>query len=273
MMWRYWQSVKIIVLLLGLAILSQSCTTPPEYQITENGNLWKLKSFGAQESKLDSAGVIYIDGVILDKWRKDTLQIISNNAYSIAHDDLSKVISNHFVGDKIEYISVSEDFLRATFPKKDTLIYDLYFDRMRTTQQLNDLKFKELSALDFIVRTDSVIREYTEYQGIYYKPLSKGDTISVLRGREIVLEYRGVTLSGKVFDDSGRMEGPLKFVMGNENQVIRGIELALENMHRKEKMRVIIPSWLAFGARGSAGGHVPPYATVVYDLEVVDVGK
>lgn len=43
-------------------------------------------------------------------------------------------------------------------------------------------------------------------------------------------------------------------------------------MHLKEKMRVIIPSWLAFGARGSAGGHVPPYTTVVYELEVLQLG-
>lgn len=273
MMSHFWKFIKHSALLGIFAVVLSNCAPPPEYQTTPQGNKWKLVSFGSQQKKLNTAEVIYIDAVIMDKSRKDSIGVFVHKPFRPYEDDLWEIISNHYVGDKIEYISTTHDFLREQYHAEDTLVYILYFDRMRTAAQLNDLKFKELEMLDELIRSDSIQTGYTEYNGIYFRSLHKTDTTAVLLGREVVLAYRGHTISGKVFDDSQRMEGPLKFIMGNENQVIEGIEIALGKMHRKEKMRVIIPSWLAFGARGSAGGHVPPYTTVVYELEVVDVGK
>lgn len=272
-MWRFWKFNKTIAVYSFLAILVCKCAPSPEYQTTSQGNQWKLIGFGSQEKKLDTAEVVYIDGVIMDRYQNDSLKQFKNWPFKPHQDDLWEVIANHYVGDRIEYISTTHDFLREVYPATDTLVYVLYFDRMRTADQLNDLKFKELEMLDRLIRSDSVQTDYTEYNGVYLKTLHKTDTTAVRIGSEVVLAYRGYTLSGKVFDDSQRMDGPLKFIMGNENQVIEGIETALEKMHRKEKMRIIIPSWLAFGARGSAGGHVPPYTTVVYDLEVIAVGQ
>ena len=239
-----------------------------------DGSKWRLLAFGEQKAKLDSAQVIYMNGLIFSQNQSDTLHSFYNEPFNqIANDGLWEVLKLHYSGDSIEYISVSNDFLRPENHPDDTLVYFLHIDRMRTAAQVENDKFKELSKLDSLIRTDSLRSEYIEYKGVYLRSLIKTDTATVRKGREVLLQYRGTTLSGKVFDDSRRMEGPLRFVMGNEKQVLRGIELALEKMHRKEKMRVIIPSWLAYGARGSAGGHVPPYTTVVYDLEVLQLGE
>lgn len=265
---------RLPAMALVAAIVMVSCTTAPKYQTTPDGSNWRLLAFGQQKSKLDSAQVIYMNGVILDQYRSDTLRSFYNEPFTrIDNDGLWEVLKLHYSGDSIEYISASKDFLYPDPYTGDTLVYFLHIDRMRTAAQVEDDKFKELTRLDSLIRTDSLRSDYTEYKGVYIRSLSKTDTAMVREGREVVLQYRGTTLSGKVFDDSRRMEGPLRFVMGNENQVIPGIELALEKMHRKEKMRVIIPSWLAYGARGSAGGFVPPYTTVVYDLEVLQLGE
>lgn len=260
------------MLFLSGLVLS-SCTSPPEYETTPQGNQWKLLSFGTQSSKLDSAEIVYIDGVILNTLRHDTLSSFYNLPFKEKNDELWKIITAQYAGDRIEYISTTSDFLRKELPTTDTLIYILRFDRMRTKSQLDDLKYKEFVLLDSLIRTDSIKTDYTEYKGVYLKSLNRADTSKVKNGREIVLAYRGYTSAGRIFDDTDRMEGPLRFIVGNEDQVIKGIEIALEKMHLHEKMRVVIPSWMAFGAKGSAGGHVQPYTTVIYDLEVLEMGK
>ena len=263
---------RLMILLAAIALTA--CNPAPKYQTTPDGSKWRLLAFGKQEAKLDSARVIYMNGFVLDQYHTDTLRSFYNEPFIEKDSDgLWEVLKMHFSGDSIEYISVSADFLHPETYVSDTLVYFLHIDRMRTAAQVEDDKFKELTRLDSLIRTDSLKSNYTEYKGVYLRSLIKTDTATVRNGREVLLQYRGATLSGKVFDDSRRMEGPLRFVMGNDHQVLPGIELALEKMHRKEQMRVIIPSWLAYGARGSAGGHVPPYTTVVYDLEVLQLGE
>jgi FKBP-type peptidyl-prolyl cis-trans isomerase len=65
----------------------------------------------------------------------------------------------------------------------------------------------------------------------------------------------------------------LRFVYGNEDQVLKGLEIALSQMHLHEKAEVILPSWLAFGSSGSADGRVSPFTTVVYQVEVLELAK
>lgn len=256
----------------AMVICLVACTNHPKYQTLPDGSKWRLLAFGEQKAKLDSAELAYLDGLILTR-TGDTIHHFYNEPFGKTDGPLWNVLRAHFAGDSLEYISMSKDMLHPEHLEKDTLTYFLRIDRMRTKKQIRDDKFVELERLDGIIRSDSVATEYSEYKGVYLRSLVAPDTTAVREGRELLLQYRGTTLSGKVFDDSNRGEGPLRFVMGNENQVIAGIELALEKMHRKEKMRVIIPSWLAFGARGSGGGLVPPYTTVVYDLEVLQLGE
>ncbi len=255
----------------AMVICLMACTNHPKYQTLPDGSKWRLLAFGEQKTKLDSAELVYLDGLILSK-TGDTIRYFYNEPFTKTDDPLWNILRVHFAGDSLEYISASEDMLHSENRAQDTLTYFLRIDRMRTLKRVRDDRFIELTKLDSIIRSDTVATNYTEYKGVYLRSLFAPDTAAVRDGRELLLQYRGTTLSGKVFDDSNRGEGPLRFVMGNENQVIAGIELALEKMHRKEKMRVIIPSWLAFGARGSAGGLVPPYTTVVYDLEVIQLG-
>jgi len=53
--------------------------------------------------------------------------------------------------------------------------------------------------------------------------------------------------------------------------LIDGLDEALGRMYEGEKALVILPSELAFGSFGSAGGIIPPYTTLIYELEVLKV--
>ena len=259
------------MLLIAVAVLT-SCTSP-EYKSTPGVNKWKLLSFGPQKSNLDSAEIAFINGEIYRNREIYPIRTFYSLPVHAASDPLWEVLKTRFSGDSLEYFSYAPDLLHPDSMAGDTLHYFLYIDRMRTKRQLNDARQKELLQLDSIVRSDSVANGYTEYRGIYYKILDRGDTAKVRYGKELLLQYRGQTLDGKVFDDSRRMDSPLRFVMGNDYQVLPGIELALEKMHRGDKARVIIPSWLAFGSEGSAGNRVPPYSAVIYEIEVAELAR
>ncbi|MGB6036782.1 MAG: FKBP-type peptidyl-prolyl cis-trans isomerase [Cryomorphaceae bacterium] len=230
-------------------------------------------SFTDNEQSLDSAQHYYVEYLISPLHRSDTLAYAFDQLVEPGDDPLRAFLQTRSVGDRLELVSSFRDTLNADLPYGDTLVYQLRIDRMRTKRQLEDSRLQELSTLDSLMRIDSVAAAYREMNGAYFQTITAGDTASVRRGKEIVIHYQGRTLDGKVFDDSRRMAAPLRFVYGNEDQVLEGLEIALSQMHLHEKAEVIIPSWLAFGSTGSADGRVLPYTSVIYEIEVFEVAR
>ena len=53
--------------------------------------------------------------------------------------------------------------------------------------------------------------------------------------------------------------------------MIEGLEKVLKVLKNGEKAKIIIPSQFAFGETGSSTGIVPPYSTVIYNLEIINI--
>lgn len=103
--------------------------------------------------------------------------------------------------------------------------------------------------------------------GLQYEILEEGNGAIPKAHQKVQAHYEGRLLNGKVFDSSYRRGQPATFPV---NGLIRGWQEALQIMPVGSKWRLYIPANLGYGARG-AGNDIPGNATLVFDLELLDI--
>ena len=99
--------------------------------------------------------------------------------------------------------------------------------------------------------------------------LTTGDGAVAEAGMRASVHYEGRLENGEVFDASRPRGQAFSFTIG-AGQVIRGWEQGVEGMKVGETRRLTIPPELGYGAAG-AGGVIPPNATLVFEIELLDV--
>ncbi len=133
---------------------------------------------------------------------------------------------------------------------------------------------KDAAALDAIANKVKELESehggkvVTSKSGLKYIVVKKGAGDKPAAGTNIKAHYEGRLMNGRVFDSSRRRGQPFSFPVG-AGRVIKGWDEALGDMTKGERRVLIIPPDLAYGARG-AGGVIPPNATLVFDVELVD---
>lgn len=104
--------------------------------------------------------------------------------------------------------------------------------------------------------------------GLQYEVLSQGKGGKSPKATDtVVCHYEGRLVSGKVFDSSYERNQPAEFAL---NQVIPGWTEGLQLMAEGDKYRFYIPYLLGYGEQG-AGPSIPPYSTLVFDVELIGV--
>ncbi|WP_254956295.1 MULTISPECIES: FKBP-type peptidyl-prolyl cis-trans isomerase [unclassified Cyanobium] len=110
--------------------------------------------------------------------------------------------------------------------------------------------------------------ERTTPSGLRITDLALGEGAEARSGQTVVVNYRGTLTNGKEFDSSyGR--GPFSFPLG-AGRVIRGWDEGVAGMKVGGKRKLVIPPDLAYGERG-AGGVIPPNATLVFEVELLEI--
>jgi peptidyl-prolyl cis-trans isomerase A (cyclophilin A) len=105
--------------------------------------------------------------------------------------------------------------------------------------------------------------------GLRYKMIQKGSGKKAEVGKTVSVHYEGSLESGKVFDSSYPRKKPIDFKLG-VGQVIEGWDEGIALLQVGDKARFVIPSHLGYGSQG-AGGAIPPNATLIFDVELMDV--
>jgi FKBP-type peptidyl-prolyl cis-trans isomerase len=105
--------------------------------------------------------------------------------------------------------------------------------------------------------------------GLQFEVLTPGTGAKPVATDEVSVNYRGTLTNGFEFDSSYTRGEPTSFVL---NQVIPGWTEGLQQMPVGSKYRFFIPYSLAYGERG-AGKDIPPYSTLIFEVELVKIGK
>lgn len=105
--------------------------------------------------------------------------------------------------------------------------------------------------------------------GLQYLVLNEGTGAKPLVTDQVKCHYEGTLTNGTVFDSSYRRGEPAVFPL---NGVIAGWTEGVQLMSEGAKYRFFIPYHLAYGENG-AGQAIPPYAALVFDVELIEVIK
>lgn len=105
--------------------------------------------------------------------------------------------------------------------------------------------------------------------GLQYKVLKAGTGATPTASDTVRTHYEGKLIDGTIFDSSIRRGEPAEFPVEG---VIAGWTEALQKMKVGDKWQLVIPSELAYGEAG-AGGLIPPHATLIFDIELLDIAK
>jgi len=168
---------------------------------------------------------------------------------AIAQGDEIETLEIVRVGDKAEAFNAIEAF--RTFDG----------ERERKIKEAKEKASKELDQLaSGFDKTAS---------GLRYQIIQKGTGKKAEKGNMVSVHYKGQLADGTVFDSSYKRNQPLDFQVG-VGQVISGWDEGIQLLNVGDKARLVIPSDLGYGSRG-AGGVIPADATLIFDVELMDV--
>ena len=168
---------------------------------------------------------------------------------TIAQNDIMESVEILKVGDAAENFNAVEAF-RSFEGEREK----------RITEEKKDMEAELDKIATGFKKTES---------GLRYQIIQKGSGKKAKKGKQISVHYKGQLTNGTVFDSSYQRKEPIDFTVGT-GQVIKGWDEGLQLMQVGDKARLVIPSNLAYGSQG-AGGVIPPDATLIFDIELMDV--
>ncbi len=189
---------------------------------------------------------------------------------------LGMVIGSQLLGSGIEDLN-AEDFAKAVddvINKRHPVISNTeansilarFQEEQEAKQAQAGLKFKQ-EGEEFLQRNAKAEGVKVTASGLQYKVLETGLGKHPTAADRVRCHYEGRLIDGTVFDSSYKRGEPAVFPL---NGVISGWTEGLQLMGEGAKFRFFIPYQLAYGERG-AGASIPPYAALVFDVELLAV--
>lgn len=288
---------KIWLMLPALAILVASCGPKSQiegYDVTKSGLHYKFttKNNGGQQVKVGDVLlgdlVLYLDETALDSVVGQSVPLFEVAATSTFPGDINEGLLKMRVGDEAIF-AVNADSLNKYgmhMPsgymngENQTIRYKFKLTEIKTKDEMRkefesemeSRKNAEKASLEAYIAENDIKAQPTA-DGLYIIPIKKGKGATITDGNEVVVNYTGRLLDGKIFDTSDKSEDPeahepFTYKVGQQS-VIRGWDIAIRTMCQGDKVRIIVPSDLAYGP--GDGRAIPPYSTLIFDMEVLSV--
>jgi FKBP-type peptidyl-prolyl cis-trans isomerase len=271
--------LKRVLFISLIFFLAYSCNNPfPEYKSVGDETYMQLKSFGDSEKQYNenfysSAEIIIHDGAKIIFHLYSQQYLLKNNPFKFLLTHLNQGDSAVFMIKKnklikeispIEFSEIENEYLKI-----DIKVHQ-YFSEEEYEKEvaINDDEMLEQLLLQRYLAENNIKAE--PQNGVYIVKQQKGKGIPIEKGKVIQINYKASFINYIQFDNTYNKQY-FGFTYGTPDQVIEGLQIALNGMKKGEKAKIIIPSQLAFGEEGSSTGIVPPFATVIYELEIVNV--
>jgi peptidylprolyl isomerase len=188
------------------------------------------------------------------------------------HTVFGRVVSGQDVvnairqGDKIEAITIIRNGQGAGAFKADQAAFDAL---QRTAAERAAGRIRARRDADIALIQQKYPNATRAPSGIYYIIQQEGTGAKAGSGKTVSVNYKGMFLSGEVFDNSD-LHGPLEFQTGS-GQIIPGFDEAVADMKQGEKRLVALPPELAYGERGAGNGAIPGNSFLIFELELVQI--
>ncbi len=194
-------------------------------------------------------------------------------SYGIGRQMGDQLASNPVEGLSIDAVlaGLADSLNGAPSAVEHSALQEAFNEMHQRIQAREAEKAKELSAEGEKFLAENAKREEVSVteSGLQYEVLVAGDENGEKPGPNSTVRthYHGTLLNGSVFDSSVDRGEPIEFPV---NGVIAGWTEALQLMTVGSKWKLFIPYNLAYGAQG-AGGAIGPYATLVFEVELLAV--
>ncbi len=293
---------QLIIAVLTIMMFSCQSGPYPGYDKTDNGLFYKI-SRGDSDKPMPQEGDVLTLDMSYYLHEKDSLLFTSfgsNNpimlpvSKSFFKGDLNEGLFMITEGDSASFIVKADSFLIYYFNiielpdfvnEESMLRFEIkvlnhktaseYMEEMKLRNQQMEEMYGELKKQEIIDRekwlADNNIKVKPTASGLYFIEERAGNGAKVEHGDLVMAHYTGYLLDGQVFDSSVGAPEPFSFVAGR-GEVIPGWDEAVLLMKVGGKARIILPSELAYG-ESHPDIPIPPFATLIFDIEVIDVEK
>jgi peptidylprolyl isomerase len=188
------------------------------------------------------------------------------------HSVFGRVVSGQDVvnaiqqGDKMEAITIIRNGQAAAAFKADQAAFDAL---RRDSAERAAGRLRAKRDADIAQIQQKYPNTTLTPSGIRYIVQKEGTGEKAGSGKTVSVNYKGMFLSGEVFDNSD-LHGPLEFQTGS-GQIIPGFDEAVADMRLGEKRLVALPPELAYGERGAGNGAIPGNSFLVFELELIRI--
>ncbi|MEE3384278.1 MAG: FKBP-type peptidyl-prolyl cis-trans isomerase [Prevotella sp.] len=180
-----------------------------------------------------------IEGLNIDDFADAIRDVINGNKLKVEHREAQQIVQNYF--------AEQEKKMQAERAEKG-----------KAAKEEGEKYLAENAKKEGIVTTAS---------GLQYKVLKEGTGKQPKATDKVRCHYEGFLIDGTVFDSSVQRGEPAVFPLDG---VIVGWTEGLQLMREGGKYRFFIPYKLGYG-EGGAGASIPPFATLVFDVELLEV--
>ena len=186
-------------------------------------------------------------------------QLAQMGAESISAEDFVQAIKDVIEGKE----------LQVSHREAQVIVQDYFQQQEKKMQAQSEAqgKMHKEAGEKFLAENKNKEGIVTLPSGLQYQVLKEGNGKKPTAKDTVMCHYEGTLIDGTIFDSSYQRGEPATFPL---QQVIAGWTEGLQLMQEGAKYRFFIPYRLGYGA-GGAGASIPPYAALVFDVELIQV--